>query len=111
MCQAAHVVGEVLEADARPGPDKSDAADQRAAHVIGLGAEDVLDTGAPTPGPAPLAAMVEPEVRDVSTSGLIRVEAGEEAIVDDAVELRWHPQTQPGAPGVPLQPQLVRMRR
>ena len=41
--QAAHVVGEVLQPDPRLGPHQADAAHQRPAHVVALGAEHVLD--------------------------------------------------------------------
>ena len=40
---AAHVAGEVLKPDARPGANNPDTAHQRPAHVVALRAEDMLD--------------------------------------------------------------------
>jgi len=46
MDETAHVVGQVLHPDLDLGPLHADHSHQRAAHVIGLRAEDMLDAHA-----------------------------------------------------------------
>lgn len=56
MRQPSHVVGEVLHSDLGLRADQSDGAHQRPAHVVGLGAEDMLDPRAHD-GFGPVAAL------------------------------------------------------
>ena len=54
--EAAHVVGEVLHPDLRLGARDADRAHQRAAHVVGLRAEDMFDPD-PRGGFGPVAFL------------------------------------------------------
>src|SRR5688500_6653082 len=65
--EAAHVVGEVLQADPGLGADQADAAHQRATHVVRLGAEHVLDAG-PHLGTGPVALLLAFAERPAATA-------------------------------------------
>ena len=56
LAEAAHVVGKVLHPDLGLGPHQADGSHQGAAHVIGLGAKDMLDPD-PHGGFGPVAAL------------------------------------------------------